>query len=104
MLRQRATSSIYRAPPTRPTFVRADLRGFDHDAMTVIPGPRTRVLAPKAHRFLPAQSWPRMAGEMLAPSPSARHDGARPGRVASAPASVASRARPLTTRTGRCIA
>ncbi len=46
MPRQRATSSIiYRAPPTRPTFVRADLRGFDHDAMTVIPGPRTRVLA-----------------------------------------------------------
>jgi short-subunit dehydrogenase len=47
------------------------LRGFDHDAMTVIPGLSTRFLA-QGHRFLPRTVMARIAAKMLAPSP-ARH-------------------------------
>ena len=72
---QRATSSmIYRRTADPADVVRAGLRGLDHDAMTVIPGLRTRLLA-QGHRFLPRTVMARMAGKMLAPSPAARHDG-----------------------------
>jgi uncharacterized protein len=71
---QAATSSIiYRRAADPADVVRAGLRGFDHDAMTVIPGLRTRLLA-QGHRFLPRTVMARMAAKMLAPSPAARHD------------------------------
>ncbi len=71
---QAATSSIiYRRAADPADVVRAGLRGFDHDAMTVIPGLRTRLLA-QGHRFFPRTVMARMAAKMLAPSPAARHD------------------------------
>jgi short-subunit dehydrogenase len=71
---QAATSSIIYRRAARPAdIVRAALRGFDHEAMTVIPGRRTRFLA-QGHRFLPRTAMARMAGRMLAPSPAAHHD------------------------------
>jgi short-subunit dehydrogenase len=70
---QAATSSIiYRRTADPAKVVQAALRGFDHDAMTVIPGLRTRLLA-QGHRFLPRTVMARMAGKMLAPSPTARN-------------------------------
>jgi len=72
---QRVTSSIiYRRTTDPASVVRAGLRGLDQDAMTVIPGLRTRLLA-QGHRFLPRTVMARMAGKMLAPSPAARHHG-----------------------------
>jgi short-subunit dehydrogenase len=76
---QRATSSIiYRRTADPADVVRAGLRGLDHDAMTVIPGLRTRLLA-QGHRFLPRTVMAGMAGKMLAPSPAARHHGQQAG-------------------------
>ena len=66
------TSVIYRRTAEPADIVRIGLRGFDHDAMTVIPGLRTRFLA-QGHRFLPRTVMARMAGRMLAPRPAARH-------------------------------
>jgi len=69
-----ATSSvIYRRTADPADVVQAALRGFDRDAMTVIPGLRTRFLA-QGHRFLPRAVMVRMAAKMLAPSPAADHD------------------------------
>jgi short-subunit dehydrogenase len=69
---QAATSSIiYRHTADPADVVRAGLRGFDHDAMTVIPGLRTSLLA-QGHRFLPRTVMARMTGKMLAPSPARR--------------------------------
>ena len=66
-----ATSSIiYKRTADPADVVRAGLRGFDHDAMTVIPGLRTRFLA-QGHRFFPRTVMVRMTGRMLAPSPAA---------------------------------
>jgi uncharacterized protein len=63
------TSTIYRRTADPAGIVNAALRGFDHDAMTVIPGLRTRLLS-QGHRFLPRTVMARMAGKMLAPSPA----------------------------------
>ncbi len=46
--------------------MRAGLRGFGHDGMTVIPKLHTRFLA-QSHRFVPRTVMARMAGRMLAP-------------------------------------
>ena len=63
-----ATSSIiYKRTADPADVVRAGLRGFDHDAMTIIPGLRTRVLA-QGYRFLPRTVMARMTGKMLAPA------------------------------------
>ena len=71
---QAATSSvIYRRTAEPAEIVSAALRGFDHDAMTVIPGLRTRILA-QGYRFLPRTVMARMSGRLLAPSPAAHHD------------------------------
>ena len=71
---QAATSSIiYRRTADPADVVQAAPRGFDRDAMTVIPGLRTRVLA-QGHRFLPRTVMVRMAAKMLAPGPAAHHD------------------------------
>src|SRR6516164_3947316 len=71
---QAATSSIiYRHTADPADIVKAGLRGFDHDTMTVIPGLRTRFLA-QGHRFFPRTVMVRMTGRMLAPSPAAHHD------------------------------
>jgi short-subunit dehydrogenase len=70
---QAATSSIiYRHTASPADIVEAGLRGFDHDAMTVIPGLRTRLMA-QGHRFFPRTAMARMTGKMLAPSPAAHH-------------------------------
>jgi len=70
---QAATSSrIYRRTADPADVVQAALRGFDRDAMTVIPGLRNRFLA-QGHRFLPRTVMVRMAAKMLAPSPAAHH-------------------------------
>src|SRR5215472_661350 len=68
-----ASSIIYRRAASPADVVQACLRGFDHDAMTVIPGLRTRFLA-QGHRFFPRTVMARMTGRMLAPSPAAHHD------------------------------
>jgi uncharacterized protein len=71
---QSATSSIiYRRTADPADVVGAALRGFDRDAMTVIPGRRTRFLA-QGHRFLPRTVMVRLSAKMLAPSPAAHHD------------------------------
>jgi short-subunit dehydrogenase len=71
---QRATSSIiYRHTADPVSVVRAGLRGFDHDAMTVIPGLRNRFLA-QGHRFLPRPVMARIAGRMLSPRPAPSRD------------------------------
>src|SRR5215831_5299477 len=62
-----ASSSIYRRTADPADVVRAGLRGFDDDAMTIVPGLRTRLLA-QGHRFLPRTVMARMAGRMLAPA------------------------------------
>ena len=64
------TSTIYRRTADPADIVRAGLRGFDRDAMTVIPGLRTRFLA-QGHRFFPRTVMVRMTGRMFAPSPAA---------------------------------
>ena len=75
---QRATSSvIYRRTAEPADIVRAGLRGFDRDAMTVIPGLRTRFLA-QGYRFFPRTVMARMAGRLLAPGPAARHGAISP--------------------------
>jgi short-subunit dehydrogenase len=63
----RATSSaIYRQTVGAADVVRAGLRGFDRDAMTVIPGLRTRFMA-EGHRLMPRTAMVRLVGRMLAP-------------------------------------
>jgi len=75
---QRATSSvIYRRTADPADIVRAGLRGFDRDAMTVIPGLRTRFLA-QGYRYFPRTVMARMAGRLLAPGPTARHGALSP--------------------------
>jgi short-subunit dehydrogenase len=69
------TSIIYRRTASPADVVRAGLRGFDQDAMTVIPGLRTRLLA-QGHRFVPRTVMARMTGRMLAPKPP----GPEPGK------------------------
>ncbi|MGN6678604.1 MAG: SDR family NAD(P)-dependent oxidoreductase [Streptosporangiaceae bacterium] len=65
---RRATSSfIYRRTTDPATIVGAALRGFDNDAMTIVPGLRTRFLA-ESHRFFPRTTMARMAGRMLEPA------------------------------------
>src|SRR5215469_3762826 len=64
-----ASSVIYRRTASPADIVKAGLRGFDHDAMTVIPGLRTRFMA-QGHRFVPRTVMARMTGKMLAPSPA----------------------------------
>jgi hypothetical protein len=81
---QAATSSIYRRAADPADIVRAGLRGFDHDAMTVIPGLRTRFLA-QGHRFFPRKVMVRMAAKLLAPSPAASHAEQKQAAVAPAP-------------------
>jgi short-subunit dehydrogenase len=73
---QAATSSVYRRGAEPGGIVRAALRGFDRDAMTVVPGLRTRLLA-QGYRFLPRTAMVRMTGRMLAPSSTAAHPGER---------------------------
>src|SRR5262245_8272153 len=70
---QAATSIIYRRTADPADIVKAGLRGFDRDAMTVIPGLRTRLLA-QGHRFLPRTVMARMTGKMLAPGPGGHRD------------------------------
>src|SRR5215475_2044655 len=82
---QTATSSvIYRRTADPADVVRAGLRGFDRDAMTVIPGLRTRFRA-QGYRFFPRTVMARMAGRLLAPGPAARHDGQQAGNHGDAP-------------------
>src|SRR6516162_2794587 len=78
------TSTIYRRTADPADIVRAGLRGFDRDAMTVIPGLRTRLLA-QGHRFLPRTVMVRMTGKMLAASPGARNDRPKPAATPPAP-------------------
>lgn len=81
-----ATSSIiYRRTADPADVVRAGLRGFDHDAMTVIPGLRTRLLA-QGHRFLPRTVMARMTGKMLAPAEE--HATADPNHAATPPGAL----------------
>jgi short-subunit dehydrogenase len=65
--RRASSSSIYRRTTDPATVVQAALRGFDNDAMTVVPGLRTRFLA-EGHRFFPRTTMVRVAGRMLAPA------------------------------------
>ena len=78
------TSVIYRRMADPVDVVKAALRGFDHDAMIVIPGLRTRFLA-QGYRFFPRTLMARMTGRMLAPSPAAHHDRQQAGNHAPAP-------------------
>jgi len=83
---QAATSSIiYRRTADPADVVRAGLRGFDHDAMTVIPGLRTRLLA-QGHRFLPRTVMARMTGKMLAPAE--QHTTTDPNHAATPPGAL----------------
>jgi uncharacterized protein len=81
---QATTSSIYRRAADPAGIVRAGLRGFDHDAMTVILGLRTRFLA-QSHRFFPRKVMVRMAGKLLAPSATASHGGHKQAAAAPTP-------------------
>jgi short-subunit dehydrogenase len=78
------TSVIYRRMADPADVVKAALRGFDRDTMTVIPGLRTRLLA-ESYRFFPRAVMARMTGKMLAPSPAAHHDRQQAGNHAPAP-------------------
>jgi short-subunit dehydrogenase len=78
-----SSSNIYRRTADAADIVKAGLRGFDRDAMTVVPGLRTRMLA-QGHRFFPRKVMVRMTGRMLAASPGAQHD--RPEHAATPPA------------------
>jgi short-subunit dehydrogenase len=77
------TSVIYRRMADPADVVKAALRGFDRDTMTVIPGLRTSFLA-QSYRFFPRTVVARMTGKMLAPSPAAHHDGQQAGNQAPA--------------------
>jgi len=80
-----ATSSIIYGRTADPAdVVRAALRGFDHDAMTVIPGLRTRLLA-QGHRFLPRTVMARMTGKMLAPAEKHTTTDSKPAATPPAP-------------------
>src|SRR5215475_8943090 len=79
-----ATSSIYRRTADPADVVRAGLRGFDRDAMTVIPGLRTRFRA-QGHRFLPRTAMARMTGKMLAPGPGGHRDRSKHAATPPAP-------------------
>ena len=79
-----SSSSIYRRTAEAADIVNAGLRGFDRDAMTVIPGLRTRLLA-QGHRFLPRKVMVRMTDKMLAASPGARNDRPKPAATPPAP-------------------
>jgi len=72
------TSVIYRHTASPADVVRAGLHGFDRDAMTVVPGLRTRFLA-QGYRFFPRTVMARMTGRMLAPSSAGGHDGQQAG-------------------------
>jgi short-subunit dehydrogenase len=61
-----ASSNIYRRAADPAGVVRAALRGFDRDQMTVIPGARNRLLA-QGYRFTPRRQMVRLSGRMLAP-------------------------------------
>ena len=78
------TSVIYRRMADPADVVKAALRGFDRDTMTVIPGLRTSFLA-QSYRFFPRTLVARMTGKMLAPSPAADHDRQQAGNHAPAP-------------------
>jgi len=78
------TSVIYRRMADPADVVKAALRAFDRDTMTVIPGLRTSFLA-QSYRFFPRTLVARMTGKMLAPSPAAHHDGQQAGNQAPAP-------------------
>src|SRR5215472_14198032 len=71
------TSVIYRRMADPADVVKAALRGFDRDTMTVIPGLRTRFLA-QGYRYFPRTVMARMAGRLLAPGPTARHGAISP--------------------------
>lgn len=60
------SSSIYRRAADPAQVVRAALRGFDRDQMTIIPGARNRLLA-QGYRFTPRKQMARLSGRMLAP-------------------------------------
>jgi short-subunit dehydrogenase len=77
------TSVIYRRMADPADVVKAALRGFDRDAMTVIPGLRTRFLA-EGYRFFPRTLMVRMTGKLLAPNAAAHHDGQQAGNHAPA--------------------
>ena len=79
-----SSSSIYRRTAEAADIVNAGLRGFDRDAMTVIPGLRTRLLA-QGHRFLPRKVMVRMTDKMLAASPGAHNDRPKPAATPPAP-------------------
>ena len=80
-----ATSIIIYGRTADPAdVVRAALRGFDHDAMTVIPGLRTRLLA-QGHRFLPRTVMARMTGKMLAPAEKHTTTDSKPAATPPAP-------------------
>ena len=78
------TSVIYRRMADPADVVKAALRAFDRDTMTVIPGLRTSFLA-QSYRFFPRTLVARMTGKMLAPSPAAHHDRQQAGNHAPAP-------------------
>ena len=81
---QAATSStVYRRTADPAEVVQACLRGFDHDAMTIIPGLRTR-LGAQGHRFLPRTVMARITGKMLAPAE--QHATTDPEQSATPPA------------------
>jgi short-subunit dehydrogenase len=64
---ERATSSvIYRRATSPDGVVRAGLRAFDRDGMTVVPGLRNQLLA-QSYRFFPRAVLARVSGRMLAP-------------------------------------
>ena len=79
-----SSSSIYRRTADPADIVKAGLRGFDRDAMTVVPGLRTRLLA-QGHRFFPRKVMVRMTGKMLAASPGTQHDRPEPAATPPAP-------------------
>src|SRR6516165_4467050 len=81
---QAATSIIYRHTADPADIVKAGLRGFDRDAMTVIPGLRTRMLA-QGHRFLPRTVMARMTGKMLAPAEKHTTTDSKPAATPPAP-------------------
>ena len=76
------SSTIYRRTADPAEVVRAGLRGFDHDAMTIVPGLRTRLRA-QGHRFLPRTVMARMTGRMLAPA--GQHTTTDPKHAATPP-------------------
>jgi short-subunit dehydrogenase len=64
----RATSSLaFRHPTNAASVVRQALLGFDHDAMTVVPGSANWLMA-QVHRFVPRTTMVRLARRALAPT------------------------------------